>query len=147
MPSSPTSRMTWRCSLHRQASARSNSYSWREAVGSVVATRDAEICSISIPASSRIARRTVLTFYILIVHDREQPGANIGAGLPQVSFIDGAREGLLDEIVRSIRVPSERPRIATKSGNFLLDKAMKFNQRRIPQAIMACDDQKTRLPM
>jgi hypothetical protein len=42
------------------------------------------------------------------------PGANIGAGLPQVSFIDGAREGLLDETVRSIRVPSERPRIATK---------------------------------
>ena len=83
--------------------------------------------------TSLVAYRSPDYVDILIVHDREQPGANIGAGLPQVSFIDGAREGLLDEIVRSIRVPSERPRIATKSGNFLLDKAMKFNQRRIPQ--------------
>jgi hypothetical protein len=48
---------------------------------------------------------------ILIVHDREQPRANVGTGLPQMSFTYSWRQGFLHEIVCSIAVPGERPGI------------------------------------
>jgi hypothetical protein len=42
---------------------------------------------------------------MLIVHDRKQPGANVGTGLPKVAFGNRAHQRLLHEIVRAVGRP------------------------------------------
>src|SRR5437764_10060431 len=59
---------------------------------------------------------------VLIVQDREQPGAQIGAGLPQMLFGDRASQAALDEIVRACHVPGQRPRIAAQPRNFRFEQ-------------------------
>jgi hypothetical protein len=59
---------------------------------------------------------------MLIVQDREEPGAQIGAGLPQMLFGDRAGEATLDEIVGPRHIPRQRPRIAAQPGNFRFEQ-------------------------
>ena len=60
------------------------------------------------------------------MHYGEEPSADIGARLPQMSLGDPAHEGILHEIVRPIAVPRERPRIAAQPRDLMLDAAVKF---------------------
>jgi hypothetical protein len=68
---------------------------------------------------SRTPRRT--SFDMLIVHDREQPCAQIGAVLPEMLFGDGAGQAALDEIVGPNDVPRQRACIASQPRNFCFD--------------------------
>jgi hypothetical protein len=60
------------------------------------------------------------------MHYREQPGSEIGAGLPEVLLIEGAAQRVLHQIVCSVAVARERPRIASQSRDLLLDESVKF---------------------
>src|SRR5206468_8175318 len=73
-----------------------------------------------------ISHRTPHHVDVVIVHDREEPSANIGAGLPKMGFGNCAQQRFLHEIVCAIGTPSERPRIAPKSRNLSLDETIKF---------------------
>src|SRR6516164_11713982 len=76
---------------------------------------------------------------VLIMHYREEPSADIGALLPEMSLGDAAQKRVLHEIVRPIAVARERPRvatarerprIATQSRDLLFDEAVKFGHPR-----------------
>ena len=58
------------------------------------------------------ANRAPHVIDMLVVQDREQPGAQIRAGLPQMLFGDGAGQAALDEIVGACHIPGQRARIA-----------------------------------
>jgi hypothetical protein len=60
------------------------------------------------------------------MHYREQPGSEIGAGLPEVLLFKRAAQRVLDQIVRSVAVAGERPRIASQSRDLLFDESVKF---------------------
>jgi hypothetical protein len=60
------------------------------------------------------------------MHYREQPGSEIGAGLPEVLLIKRAAQRVLHQIVRSVAVAGERPCIASQSRDLLFDGSMKF---------------------
>jgi hypothetical protein len=77
---------------------------------------------------------------LLIRSLKKMRATNVGAGLPQGSFSDSSREGLLQEIVGSIAVP-RAPGDSDEVRGFLFYEAMKFGQHRIPcEQISMCED-------
>ena len=58
---------------------------------------------------------------MLIVQDREEPGPQIGAGLPEMLFGHGPHQAALDEIVGAGHVPGQRARIAAQPRDFRLE--------------------------
>ena len=62
------------------------------------------------------------------MHDREQPGPKIGAGLPELFLNKRAAQRVLHQIIRPFAVARERPRIASQPGNLLFDESVKFGQ-------------------
>src|SRR5215469_18559732 len=76
-----------------------------------------------------LSRRAPYVVNVLVMHYGEEPSAEISAHLPEMSLIQPAKERVLYEIIRPIAVPSERPRIATQSRDFMLDEAVKFAHR------------------
>ena len=114
----------------RRASARSSSRSWRDAVGSVVATSEDDICSMSTVAPSRIARRTMLTYWLcMIVKSQARMSVPV---CQRWDLGDRAQQGLLHEIVRPVGTPGKRPGIASKPWNLSLDEAIKFGHFVLP---------------
>ena len=73
-----------------------------------------------------VAHRTPHHVDIMIMHDREEPGANVGAGLPKMGLGYRAQQRLLHEIVGAVSTPSESPRIAPQSRNLSLDETVKI---------------------
>jgi hypothetical protein len=63
---------------------------------------------------------------MLIMHYGEEPSADIGACLPEMSLGDPAHERVLHEIVRPIAISRECPRIAAKSRDLAFEEAVKF---------------------
>jgi hypothetical protein len=62
--------------------------------------------------------------YVLIMHNREEPGAQIAARLPQVFFLNSASECVLNEIVGVNRVPGQGAGVASQPRDFLLETMM-----------------------
>ena len=56
---------------------------------------------------------------VLIVHDGEDPGLEVGAWLELVSRYERAKERILDEIIRKIISPAEKTREGTHVGQTL----------------------------
>src|SRR5829696_1058221 len=127
MPSSPTSRMACRGSTASWAMARSSSFSWRDADGSVAATR--------LPATSSIFYRRALiralpdVVHMLIVEEREEPGAQIGVGLEQVLFRDCEHQRCLNQIIGVFQVSSERPSVSAQVWKIFLKVAQEICHR------------------
>src|SRR5437764_4320690 len=69
-----------------------------------------------------LAHRAPDVVDMLIVQDREQPGPQIGAGLPQMLFGDRAGQAALDEIVGPRHIPCQRACIAAQPGDFDLEQ-------------------------
>ena len=46
-----------------------------------------------------------------VVHDGEEPRAEIGAGGPQPALFPCARQGLLDQVVGAMNIAGQYPRI------------------------------------
>jgi hypothetical protein len=63
---------------------------------------------------------------MLIMHYGEEPGANIGAVLPQMRLGNRAEKSVLDKIIRPIGLPRQGPRIAAKSRDLMFDEAVKL---------------------
>ena len=72
------------------------------------------------------AHRAPYVIDVLVMHYGEEPSADIGARLPQMSLGDPAHERVLHEIVSPIAVARECPRIAAESRDFMFEEAMKF---------------------
>jgi hypothetical protein len=53
-----------------------------------------------------------------VVHDGKQPGPQIAFALPQAQFLQGPLQGLLHQVVGSIRTSRQRARVAAQTGNF-----------------------------
>ena len=62
------------------------------------------------------------------MHDREQPGPQIGAGLPELFLDKRAAQRVLHQIVCPLAVARQCPRVASQSRDLLLDEAVKFGQ-------------------
>ena len=62
---------------------------------------------------------------MLVLQDREEPGAQIRSALPKIGFREGTGERSLDQIVGIDQVALQRPRIARKAGNQGCDFAIK----------------------
>ena len=60
------------------------------------------------------------------MHDREQPGPKIGAGLPELFLNKRAAQRVLHQIVGPFAVSRERPRIASQSRDLVFDEPVKF---------------------
>src|SRR5215472_17924848 len=73
-----------------------------------------------------LALRPSYVVDILIVHDREEPSADVAALLPEMSLGDPADERVLHEIIRANAVPRQCPRVAPKSRNLFFDETVKF---------------------
>jgi len=66
----------------------------------------------------------------LVVQDREEPSAQIGAGLPQMFFGDGADQAVLDEIVSAFDVPSgQGARITAQSRDLRFQQSSVIRHR------------------
>ena len=63
---------------------------------------------------------------VLVMHDREQPGPKIGAGLPELFLNKRAAQCVLHQIVGPFAVARERPRIASQSRDLVFDEPVKF---------------------
>ena len=63
---------------------------------------------------------------VLVMHDREQPGPKIGAGLPELFLNKRAAQRVLHQVVGPFAVARERPRIASQSRDLLFDEPVKF---------------------
>jgi hypothetical protein len=62
------------------------------------------------------------------MHDREQPGPEIGAGLPESFLEKCAAERVLHKIVCPFAVARQRSRVASQARDLLFDESMKFGQ-------------------
>jgi hypothetical protein len=54
----------------------------------------------------------------MIVQNRKEPAAHIGARLPEMTLGERAHRGALHEIVDRHRIPGERQSITAQPGNF-----------------------------
>ena len=59
--------------------------------------------------------------YILIVQDREQPGAQIRSFLPKMQFAESAGQAILYKIIGGDDVARQSPRVAPKARDFGFD--------------------------
>jgi len=66
---------------------------------------------------------------ILVVQDREEPGAQIGAGLPEMLFGNRPGQAALDEIVGSRHIPGQGTRIAAQPRNLCLKQPAEIVHR------------------
>ena len=57
-----------------------------------------------------------------VVHDGEQPRAQIAARTPQIELVPGALQRVLHQIIRGITLADERPRVAPQPRNVLDDR-------------------------
>src|SRR5439155_17903604 len=82
MPSRPTSRITCRCRRGSRASARSSSTILRDAKDRSWQAASRYLLDIDCGGSSDIPPNII---HVLVMHYREQPGSEVGAGLPEVA--------------------------------------------------------------
>ena len=66
---------------------------------------------------------------MLVVEDREEPGAKVGTGLPQVLLRDGAFEAALNEIVGAFDIMGERTRIAPQPWDLFFEQLSEIVHR------------------
>src|SRR3989338_4193838 len=52
-----------------------------------------------------------------VVHDREQPSSEIAAVAPEMKAAPGPLESVLYQVVGSVQISRERPRVATQAGD------------------------------
>ena len=123
IPSSPTSRITSELLRGRRASSLS-SRSWLDAVdrdGTIQRGRTAHVdCRLIC-----IARRTDVD--VMIVHDREEPSADVGFGLPEMG-LDIARSSVSCTRLSARSALQLSARAYRRSLEFLLDKTIEFGQ-------------------
>jgi hypothetical protein len=62
------------------------------------------------------------------MHDREQPGPEIRAGLPELFLDECAAQRVLHQIVCPVAVARQGPRVASQSRDLLFDESVKFGQ-------------------
>src|SRR5438105_14195552 len=72
------------------------------------------------------AHRAADLVYILIMQDREEPGAQISSRFPEMLLGNCADEAALHEIVGSGGIPSEGPSVPPQPRNFILQKPGKI---------------------
>ena len=44
---------------------------------------------------------------MLVMHQGEEPGPQVGTRFPAVLFHEGANQGVLDEIIGALRIPGQ----------------------------------------
>ena len=69
-----------------------------------------------------LAHRAAHVVDMLIVQDGEEPGAQIGAGLPQMLFGDGAGQAALNQIVGPRHIARQRAGIAPQPRDLNLEQ-------------------------
>ena len=74
------------------------------------------------------------------MHNCEQPGPEIGPGLPELFLDKRAAQSVLHQIVCPVAVARERPRIASQSRDLLFDESVEFGQFVSPRARFATLD-------
>ena len=57
---------------------------------------------------------------VLVVHQREEPSAEIRAGLPEVLLNQRPNQRILDQVVGPLEISGKRPRIAAQPRNSAL---------------------------
>jgi len=78
------------------------------------------------------ARRAPHHVDVLIVHYGEKPCAQIAARLPQMSLGHRAHESVLNKIIRPVRSPRKRPRIAAEPRDLMLHKTTELGHITVP---------------
>src|SRR5262249_61690382 len=76
------------------------------------------------PALCATARGAAHLLDVLVVQDREQPRAKIGAVLPQMKLAEGPRQTILDEIVRRGDITRQCPGVPPQPRDLGLDALM-----------------------
>src|SRR5260370_36272644 len=66
---------------------------------------------------------------VLIMKDREEPGPQVGAGLPEMLFGDSAGQAALDEIVGSGHIARQCARIAPKPRDLRFEQPSEVAHR------------------
>src|SRR5438270_10785297 len=67
--------------------------------------------------------------YILVVHDGEEPRAQIGADLPQMFLAKRADECFLHEVIRPSRITGQCTRIAPEPRDFPFETMVKIGHQ------------------
>ena len=70
--------------------------------------------------------------HVLIVENGEKPGAEVGAGLPQMRFRQRAGETALHKVIGADRIARQRASIAAQPGNLRFEKLAKSLHWRLP---------------
>jgi hypothetical protein len=67
---------------------------------------------------------------VLVMEDREQPSAQIGARQPEMFLGNRANQAALHQIVGARRIPGQRPCVAPQPWDFFFEKLSKITHRR-----------------
>src|SRR5437763_13826695 len=66
---------------------------------------------------------------VLVMKDREEPGPQVGAGLPEVLLGDGSGQAALDEIVGPGHIAGQGARVAAQPRNFHFEQPSEIAHR------------------